>query len=1047
LFAELDQKCRYPAIWVNGPPGSGKTTLTASYLQNRKLSALWYQIDEGDSDLATFFYYLGLAAQKATPRKKKSLPLLTPEYTFGIPTFSRRFFENLFGGLKKPAALVLDNYQDVLPDSLFHAVIREALSVIPEGINVFILSRTGPTPALARARANNHLDLLGWPELRLRNDEARELVRFLSRKEYSDEVIEAFQRKTDGWLAGLLLLLKRPRPEDLELEFLPLSTPQAIFDFFAQEIFERVATETQDFLLATSAFPRLTPAMAEALTGINRAKEILLDLNRGHNFTDRRSGEAPTYQYHPLFREFLLEKASQVYEPGRLAALKNKAARLLEGDGQVETAVSLFQKLGDIENLVRLILSQAHLLMSQGRHKTLEQWLALLPESVINETPWLVYWQGACLLHLNPPAARTLFEKALPLFERIEDIAGTFLALCGVFDSITFGFSSFELFDQWIPKMTAKVEASPSFPSPEIEARVIISMLFALNVRQPGHRDVDLWRKRALDSLPGGLEPEIKIRMAVSLTINHLLAGEQAEAYLLIQTYRYLTQTKIVSPFTRLIFMDAEAFCCWFMGKSVECQRVVSTARELASANGLQVFSFFIEGYGAADALSSGKLALAAEFLRNLEEPMNGLGPWGKSFFHFLAAWSSILSGDSAQALLHSELAVSNSSQAGMPHTLAYACLGQALTLQAAGKKERASESLAESLAIGRRTKSLVTQFGCHLARAEFALEEGDEAVAREALQEAMSIGREKGYVNIWFWRPRIMAELCCQALEAGIEVDYVRGLIQRRKLTPEESPLMVENWLWPVKIHTLGRFALELNGRPFSFDGRIRKKPLTLLKVLIALGGRNGIPEADVLDKLWPELEGDAAANTFSITLHRLRKILGTEKAVRVSEGKIFLDDRACWVDVWPLEIMLEQASTLWDNGKTPGDRDQAARLTEKAAFLKNGVFLPGEGDPWVMVFRERMEYRFLRGLENLGWYHEDSGHLGKAAHSYHRGLELDPCLEYFTQRLMHCYQQLGRRSEALRAYESCRQNLNAVLGVEPSEKTRLIYQSLLRD
>ena len=42
LFSLLDRGRRSPVIWVTGPPGSGKTTLVASYLENRKPDSLCY---------------------------------------------------------------------------------------------------------------------------------------------------------------------------------------------------------------------------------------------------------------------------------------------------------------------------------------------------------------------------------------------------------------------------------------------------------------------------------------------------------------------------------------------------------------------------------------------------------------------------------------------------------------------------------------------------------------------------------------------------------------------------------------------------------------------------------------------------------------------------------------------------------------------------------------------------------------------------------------------------------------------------------------------
>ncbi len=208
LFRLLHRIHAQPITWITGPPGSGKTALVASYLDARKLPCLWYQVDEGDADVATFFYYMGLAAKKAAPRQRKPLPLLTPEYLPGILTFSRRYFENLFSRLNPFAHLessassrrmdtggrfkhkvgkgrfviVFDNYQEVPEGLPFHEVLREGLSQVPDGINIILISRRDPPDAFVRLRANRLMDIIGWNELKFTLDETKGMIRFLGHK-------------------------------------------------------------------------------------------------------------------------------------------------------------------------------------------------------------------------------------------------------------------------------------------------------------------------------------------------------------------------------------------------------------------------------------------------------------------------------------------------------------------------------------------------------------------------------------------------------------------------------------------------------------------------------------------------------------------------------------------------------------------------------------------------------------------------------------------------------------------------------------------------
>jgi ATP/maltotriose-dependent transcriptional regulator MalT len=117
LFERLRQSDQASALWIAGPAGSGRTSLVAGYLAADHIPAVWYQIDVGDGDPSTFFYYLVQAATPFSDPPAKPLPLLTPEYLLGMETFTIRYFEKLFQRLTAPAWIVFDNFQELPADA------------------------------------------------------------------------------------------------------------------------------------------------------------------------------------------------------------------------------------------------------------------------------------------------------------------------------------------------------------------------------------------------------------------------------------------------------------------------------------------------------------------------------------------------------------------------------------------------------------------------------------------------------------------------------------------------------------------------------------------------------------------------------------------------------------------------------------------------------------------------------------------------------------------------------------------------------------------
>jgi ATP/maltotriose-dependent transcriptional regulator MalT len=141
LFKQLHEHSTGRVIWVSAPPGSGKTTAVASWLQARPKRLIWYQCDEGDADIASFFHFLTLALADYSNADAVAMPSLSPELYCALPTFVRNYFREFYARLTAPTVLVLDNWQDIPAD----APLRELLPVIIEQIPASTLLRSQPS--------------------------------------------------------------------------------------------------------------------------------------------------------------------------------------------------------------------------------------------------------------------------------------------------------------------------------------------------------------------------------------------------------------------------------------------------------------------------------------------------------------------------------------------------------------------------------------------------------------------------------------------------------------------------------------------------------------------------------------------------------------------------------------------------------------------------------------------------------------------------------------------------------------------------------------
>jgi len=1049
LFRLLAHGLKSTVIWVTGPGGSGKTTLVASWLDATKMNCLWYNLDAGDSDPATFFYYIGMAAKNATPRIKSSLPFLTAEYRGDIPTFTRKYFENLYSRLRPSTVIVLDNYHHLPVESPFHNVIRDGLSVIPHGFTFIVCSRGSPPQSLAYLSTYGRIKAIGWDDLKFDRREAGSLLGPLQRKKSVGDLLTRVHRMTTGWAAGLVLMRERLRAGIVEPRELDRYNPQAFFDYFAAELFEKVDLETQSFLLKTSWMTRIMPKAAVVLTGNPGTGQLLDWLNTNHFFTERSSTSDPVYQYHPLFRAFLQARAATALPPGELKNIQCHAAELLEEAGQVEDAAELYRTCEAWDGYARLIVTNARSMMSQGRYGPLYDWLRDLPLDVLDRDPWLLYWKGACRMPLHLPEGRQYFERALTLFRKKDDVAGAFLAWSGAIESRVQEMGNIKQLEPWIT-LVFELMKKYDFPSPEIEDE-ITARIFTAIPWYPSDPVFILWRKRAMELINRNADPTLRLMTAFYLLAHHMWIGDYSTGRIILDIIRRLVKTcEKISPLAYCMGRMCEGWFVWLTGDHQLCYDIMLDALAKSRESGVHIWDRQLTELGATASLCRGDLSESGRLLEQMAVGLESSRLFDRFYYHLNSAWRFMMLGDVSQAYTHQKLALELETKTGFPINASEARFGIVFVLLARNDRKKAKEHASALHNVGSSMGSSLVEYLAILADTVIAFDAGNEQTGLGHLRDAMALAKEKGYVYFKWWLPTVMTKLCINALEASIEPDYVKHLIRTCNLIPEEPPIHINSWPWPVRIFTLGGFRLMVDDKPASVGGKVQKKPLEMLKAIIAFGGRE-VGEELVIDALWPEADGDTGRISFKTTLHRLRHLLGKEEMVQLHEGRMSLDQRFCWTDVWAFERMLERLTSgtrdsTGTKGRTRRDAQSDTMLRlEKALQLYRGHFLSDDEDkPWAVSLREQLKRKFVQAVSNQGERAEEDKAWKKAIAAYERGLEVDDLAEEFYQRLMACYLKLGKRADAVKVYKRCKSVLSAKLGIEPSEETEGIYAKI---
>jgi LuxR family maltose regulon positive regulatory protein len=428
---------------ISAPAGFGKTTLVSSWIQQLDAPAAWLSLDEGDNEPNRFIYYVIAALRQVCGELTDSALLLLQSPQPPPAETLLTLIINDLADMAGQAILVLDDYH-VIRELEVHKALTFLLAHQPPQLHLVIVSREDPAIPLHRLRGSGQLLGVYERELRFSTAEAAEFLDKTMGLNLTTGEVDALERRTEGWVAGLQLaaLSMQDLPETRDFVATFAGDDRYIADYLLAEVVARQPVQVQEFLINTAITDRFCAALCDAILGSRdrglgagdveerplgdwgqmlSSQAIIERLDQSNLFIIPLDNKREWYRYHHLFSDYLRARLRE-RPASEIAELHRRAAAWYENDGQLAEAIDQALAGEDYGRASRLIEQNAlTTIFGHAQWATLFKWMEALPPDLIQARPRLsVQYAWALFTTGHWEAAANLLKEIRPLLETSE---------------------------------------------------------------------------------------------------------------------------------------------------------------------------------------------------------------------------------------------------------------------------------------------------------------------------------------------------------------------------------------------------------------------------------------------------------------------------------------------------------------------------------------------------------------------------------------------------------------------------------------------------
>jgi LuxR family maltose regulon positive regulatory protein len=384
--------------------GSGKTTLINQFLEQRAWPVAWLSLDESDDDLVVFLSYVAAAVEGVFPGGCNLTQKLLRTPQPPPVDYLAATLVNELSDIPQPFALVLDDYH-CLHTASIHQVVGQLLRHAPASLHLVISSRFDPPLPLSRLASRGELVEIRAADLRFQPAEAQALLEQVAGEPFTQERITALAEGIGGWAAGLhsiALALRGAIAGAGPAGDRMAGDQRRLVGIIADEVFALQPADVRDFLMRTSLLSQLTAPLCQALCSDDPSEAapsldsnaLLQRLERDSLFIEALDVDHRWYRYHDLFRSFLARELEKTFSPAEIAALHRRASLWYWQQGSVNEALRHAVAAGNAALAADIVEGELQEILAREEWPTLERWLRLLPNEIIQRRPRLLVAQA-----------------------------------------------------------------------------------------------------------------------------------------------------------------------------------------------------------------------------------------------------------------------------------------------------------------------------------------------------------------------------------------------------------------------------------------------------------------------------------------------------------------------------------------------------------------------------------------------------------------------------------------------------------------------------